>query len=80
MPISKPRPHVGWFRLPKSGRLFHGVIADGVAEIPEEDIDALESGVPVGSEVASAELVTDPDQIDAVGDESDDDVDRHEAT
>ena len=81
MPIPRVLPPVGWFRLPKSGAVFHGLIPDGAVVLTDEEIDALEGGSAVGSEVAGADLVADADEIDLLAtEELDDDVDGHEAT
>jgi hypothetical protein len=57
---TKIRQLVGWYRLPRSGRLFHGTVppgavevaeSDAVAELGQQHVDPSEGGVTVGADV-----------------------------
>lgn len=61
---------VGWFRLPRSGLLYHGSIPDGVEPIEapsieagQEHVDAIESDTPVSSDDTGVDLTTQTQEL-----------------
>lgn len=83
----------GWYRLPRSGHPFYGPVPDGAEmldgppagdtsafdEFGQQDVDALEGGGTVGSEVPGVDLDADAHQVgpgegDGTGEDAGDDL------